>query len=696
MYLELVRRCTKRLKIILQSNIFIGILFLILCLYVFICVKVRKYDSFILENVSEIQAKVLSFSIDGDKLSMILKKEEKISASYYFKSAEEKEYYKQHLSIGVYIKMFGNKSEVFGRTIPNTFHYKNYLYYNRIYFVFSISTFEILDKPIDIFSKFKNFFDARIKSLGDNAYLRAFILGDKTLLDNNAYKEIISNGVSHLFALSGMHLGLVYALLSKIFHKCRFKNGIIYMVLFCYLFVTGFSVSFLRAILFLLFMDFNKRFSLSLSSTKVLFFTATFLLFLEPFYIYNVGFWYTFLVTFSLLFSQSFLENKKKFQKVILVSLITFLFSFPITIFINYEINLFSVLNNIVLVPFISFLVFPLALLTFFIPFLLPIFLFLVRVLEILNSLATLFSFFFIVGKITIVEVLLYYGLLIMGIKFRLKKCFLFLAIFILFLYNKNLFVKNYFDYFLDVGQGDSTLLVAPQNKEVILIDSGGKLVTKKEEYQIRNKEYHVEDTIVQFLKSIRIRKIDLFILTHGDIDHGGYALSIGKKIKIKNIMLNQGEVNSLEQSLLKKFAKVDSYNFRYFQCQTYFTKIYDNENDNSLILRFQINDFSFIFMGDASDVVEHNLLKKYSLTADFLKIGHHGSKTSSSLSFLEQVRPHYAIVSAGRNNMYHHPSKEVVKRLDMLKIPTLNTQEWGTIQIEIYKNRYHFKRTLS
>lgn len=179
-------------------------------------------------------------------------------------------------------------------------------------------------------------------------------------------------------------------------------------------------------------------------------------------------------------------------------------------------------------------------------------------------------------------------------------------------------------------------------------------------------------------------------------MDHGGYALAIGKKIKIKNVLLNQGEVNLLEQSIIKEFSQVNSYASCYFKYQTYSTKMYNNENDNSLITHFQINNFSFLFMGDASSLVEENLLQKYSLTADFLKIGHHGSKTSSSLFFLEQISPHYAIISAGRNNRYHHPSKEVINRLDLLKIPILNTQEKGTIQIEIDKNVYHVKQTLS
>ncbi len=626
---------------------------------------------------------------------MTLKEREEFIANYTIKSAEEKEYLENHLKVGLVLKMTGEKSEILGQTIPNTFDYKKYLYAKRIYFVFKVKSLEILNHPISVFSKFKNIFDERIRKLGDDAYLRAFVLGDKTKMDGEVYDSIVHNGVSHLFALSGMHLSLVYVLLSKLLHKFKYKKVIIYLVLFGYLFLTGFSVSFLRAILFMILLDVNKKFNLGISSIKILFLTATFLLLYEPFFIFQVGFWYTFVITFSLLFSHDLLKDKGKIKQVILVSLITFLFGFPITVYINYEVNLLSILNNILLVPFISTIVFPFALLTFFVPFLLPIFHFFTLFLEWSNHFCLEFAIPFIVGKINLGEVFLYYFLLIFSIHFSFKKGYFFLLLFVCFLYNKNLFDNHYSVYFIDVSQGDSALFVSPRNKEVIMVDTGGKVRNKTEDFQKPIKESSLSKNILLFLKSIRVRKIDLLLLSHGDLDHLGYALDIGESIKIKNVMLNQDKVNLYEKELVQKYKRIVDYNSKAFSFSTYFTGMYDNENDNSIVSKLKIYDYQFLMMGDASKKVEEKLLSQ-NISADFIKLGHHGSKTSSSKDFLEKVNPKYAIISAGRNNLYHHPSKETLNTLETLHIKSLNTQELGTIQIKINKKGYHILSTFT
>ncbi len=686
----------KKLKILLQSNVFYIGLFFFLCLYIFIFTVVIKYETKIPAETKEITAKIVSYSIDGDKLSMILKNEEKISATYYIKSSEEKDTLENTLRIGKTLKLQGEKKEIIGMTIPNTFDYKKYLYYEKIYFSFQITKLEIVDENVGLLNSIKNKVEDRIKKLGNDSYLRAFILGDKTLIDSEQYENIMKNGVSHLFALSGMHLSLIYLLFDKILMKCKWKKPIIYSFLLLYLFITGFSVSFFRAILFLFLVDLNKKFGFSISSLQLLFITAFLLLLFNPFYIYNVGFWYTFVVTFSLLFSNSFLKQKSKWMQGILVSIITFLFSFPISIYLNYEINLLSIFNNVLLVPFISTFVFPFALITFLFPFFLPIFQFFVFLLEKMNACFAGFAIPLIIGKINLIDVLFYYVVLVLTIEFRSKKMFGVLFLLVFFFYNKNLFVNQYEVYFLDVGQGDSALFVAPQNKEVIMIDTGGSVTYPKKEFQVRNKEFNLGDNLVTFLKSIRVRKIDLLIITHGDKDHLGYASTIGQDIKIKHIMLNKGLLNEEEKKLKERWEQVEDYQAKYFDLQTFFLKIYDNENDNSILAKIKIYNQTFLMMGDASSKVEEDFMKKYNVTSTFLKLGHHGSNTSSSLAFLKKVHPKYAIISSGRNNRYHHPSKETLEKLNQLKIPFYNTQEVGTIEIQINESSFHIKKMLA
>lgn len=508
----------KRLKIILQSNQFYLFFFLFLAFYVLFFTKIIRYQTKYPDTTKEIIGKIVSYSIDGDKLSLIIKSKEKITATYYIQSEEEKLELTNTLKIGMKLKLIGEKKEILGRTIPNTFNYKSYLYHEKIYFCFTISKIEIFDNSIGVLNSIKNKLDERIKRIGNNAYLRAFVLGDKTLIDNEEYENIKKNGVSHLFALSGMHLSLLYLFFDKILKKRKYKKGIIYLILLLYLYCTGCSISFSRAILFLFLLDSNKKWNLKISKIKILFLTAFFLLLFNPFIIYNIGFWYTFVVTFSLLFCNNFLNNRKKGVQIILVSTITFLFSLPISIYLNYEINLLSIFNNILLVPFISTFIFPLALFSFLFPIFLPIFQFFIQILEKLNFLFVNIELPIVFGKISLLEVFVCYLFLILGFLLKYKKIFVFLFLFLVFLYNKNLFQRDYSVYFLDVGQGDATLFVAPKNKEVILIDTGGSIKTQKNEYQKRNKEFDLADNIVLFLKSKRIRKIDLLLITHGGV----------------------------------------------------------------------------------------------------------------------------------------------------------------------------------
>lgn len=655
-----------------------------------------KYSSTFDDNTTEIKAKVESFSIDGDKLSLHLKEREKFIATYTIASATEKEFLLNNLKIGLILKLNGEKSEVLGNTIPNTFNYKEYLQHQKIYFVFKIMKLEILEENLDIFSKIKNAVNNRIIVLGNNSYLRAFILGDKSEIDQEQYQYILANGISHLFALSGMHLSLIYMLLSKLLHKLKHKKVFIYLFLFLYLIITGFSISFLRAVLFIILLDVNNILKWNISKIKILFLIAFLLLIYNPFYIYNVGFWYTFIVTFSLLFCNFLICNKNNFFQIVLVSIITFLFSAPISIYINYEINLMTILNNILFVPFISIVVFPLALISFVFPIILPIFNFCVLILEKGNVLFMQFAIPLIFGKIQIIDILIYYFLLIILIKLRLKIIFCFFFLFILFLYNKNIFDTNYYVYFIDVGQGDSALFVSPKNKEVIMIDTGGSITYTKKEYQIRNKEFNLSQNLILFLKSMRIRKIDLLLLTHGDLDHLEYAIDIGNIIPFKKVMINQGEINEEEQKIIDKYKRVLSYQSKMFNYENIVLKVYDNENDNSILTKIKIYDYTFLMMGDVSKTVENDLLEKYKVSVDFLKLGHHGSKTSSSYSFLKGINPKYAIISAGRNNRYNHPSSETINNLNQLKITTLNTQNLGTIQIKISKKGFHIIPTLS
>jgi len=134
----------------------------------------------------------------------------------------------------------------------------------------------------------------------------------------------------------------------------------------------------------------------------------------------------------------------------------------------------------------------------------------------------------------------------------------------------------------------------------------------------------------------------------HGDYDHMGEAITLANNIKINKVIFNCGQYNDLEQELIKV---LDKKKIKYYSCinelnidknKLYFlqTKIYDNENDNSNVIYTELNNYKFLFMGDASSTTEKEILRKYNLpNIDVLKVGHHGSKTSSSKEFIVQVK---------------------------------------------------------
>lgn len=682
----------KKLKIILQSNYLYFILFIFIAFYCLFFTKIIKYESNY-NTQNHFTGVIEAFKIDGNKLSLTLKNKETVVGSFYFKTEEEKKYYENNLSLGKTLEVEYTKNITLGNTIPNTFNYEKYLYNNHIYLSMKIQKITIKDAKINFLFKIKNSFIKRIDN--KSPYLNAFILGDKTNINDEEKNIIKENGVSHLFALSGMHLSLVYMFLKKILKKVKIKNIIIYTILFLYLAITGFSISFLRAIIFTLLLDLNKYFKLNISKFKILFLTAFLILLLDPFDLYNVGFLYTFIITFSV-FLISNKKYKNKLGEIFFVSLTTFLFSLPITIYLNYEINILSILANVVLVPFVSTVVFPVALISFFITPLIPLFNILINILDKLNVILYSSKIMLIFGSINILEIIIYYLFLIL-LYLSKRKIFGILIFFLLiFIYNKNIFDNNYYVYILDVGQGSSNLLVSPKKREAIMIDTGGLVKFKTKDWQEKKvSDDYVIKNVVQFLKSIRVRKINHLIFTHGDADHVSYSTYLFKHFKVKSCLLNDGEKNALEKDI-EENCHINNYNSKYFNYKFIKTKIYDNENDNSIVTFFDIYNHKFLFMGDASIKVEEEIMKKENLKTDYLILGHHGSKTSSSLEFLKFLKLKYGLISSGRNNLYHHPSREVIEILEKLKIKHLNTQDVGTIEIKINKTSCNIKGILA
>ena len=174
-----------------------------------------------------------------------------------------------------------------------------------------------------------------------------------------------------------------------------------------------------------------------------------------------------------------------------------------------------------------------------------------------------------------------------------------------------------------------------------------------------------------------------------------GEAINLVENFKIEKVIFNCGEFNELEQNLIKV---LDKKKIKYYSCikelnvdknKLYFlqTKEYDNENDNSNVIYTEINGYKFMFMGDAGVEVEEDLIEKYNLQdIDILKVGHHGSKTSSGKEFIDETNPKYSIISVGKNNRYGHPNDSVLDNLEDSKI--YRTDQDGSIMFKIKNNK--------
>ncbi len=237
----------------------------------------------------------------------------------------------------------------------------------------------------------------------------------------------------------------------------------------------------------------------------------------------------------------------------------------------------------------------------------------------------------------------------------------------------------------IDVDQGDSTILYL--NNQTIVIDTGGKR---------QNPDSITNNIIIPFLKSKGLNSIQTLIISHGDYDHMGEAINLVENFKVEKVIFNCGEFNDLEKELIKI---LDKKKIKHYSCikelnidknKLYFlqTKEYDNENDNSNVIYTELDDYKFMFMGDASSTTEHEILNEYNLpNIDVLKVGHHGSNTSSSKEFIEEINPKYSIISVGKNNRYGHPNKEVLENLKKSKI--YRTDKQGSIMFKIKKDKF-------
>ena len=603
-------------------------------------------------------------------------------------------YYEQiDYKIGDEIKVEGKLEQPSTNTFFNLFSYKKYLKSKKINYIFKSSKIELIKKNQKLKYKIKNNLIKHIETYMTRNYLKTFILGETEEIKDDVIKSYQINGISHLFAISGMHLSLFSTILLYILKRIKIKENISYIIIIMFFiffaFIANYSPSIIRSLILYILLSINKILKLNLKTIYLIIIDLIILLLYNPFYVYNIGFLYSFTVSTTLILCNNIIKKYKHYlSKLLITSTISFITSIPITISNYFEINLLTPIINLIFVPLISFIIFPISLITLIIKPLDNILLILTNILEQLSQIIEKIKINIVLSNITWYVVIFYYILIFILIKgIKQKKIIKVIPLIILIIIHTNIkkIISKPIITILDVGQGDSTLLEL-QNNKTILIDTGG--ISNSNSSIIKNKT-------IPYLKSRGIKKINHLVITHGDFDHMGEAINLVNNFKVEKVIFNCGEYNDLEQELIKV---LDKKKIKYYSCikelnidnnKLYFlqTKEYDNENDNSNVIYTEIDGYKFMLMGDAGVEKEKDVLDKYNISnIDILKVGHHGSKTSSSENFIDKMNPKYSIISVGKNNRYGHPNKEVLNNLDNSKI--YRTDQDGSIMFKIKNNK--------
>ena len=651
----------KKLRHILQSKHLIKIITIIIFIITLLYTNYYPFKSKYTKDDKEFIGIVTKYEVKEDKITIEIKAKEKLLITYKY---QDKEF--NNLSYGDKIKVKGTLITPSKNTNQNTFNYQKYLYYKKIYYLVEATSINKIANNNNYLYTIKNTLYQKINKLKSSNYIKTLLFCDNTL--SKEIKESYRiNGISHLFSVSGMHINffvsIIYLYLNKITYNKRIKYLITNIFIITYLILFP-SSSLLRSAVMSILYSINYLLKLKIKKIDILLLTLGVSLLINPFIIYDLGYIYSYTITFFLVLSSSTLKKKNKINKIIYISFLSFLVSIPITIYNSYEINIISILLNIILVPIISIIILPLTIITYIFPILDSILYLFTNTLETISLFISKINITKIIfPKPSLLIIVLYY--IIFLLSYQNKKYFYLNIILLIIIYISPYLNSNFEVVMFEVGEADCHLIKYPYNKNTILIDTG------KNEYKIKNE-------VIPYLKSIGIKKIDYLIITHGDEDHIGGSITLINNFQVKNVILNKGTFTDLEKELIKNLNKkkipyqinINKINLSNHTIYLLNNTKYNNENDNSIITYFTYQKYKFLHMGDASITTEDNLLENYNLNnISILKVGHHGSNTSSSKDFISQINPSISLISVGENNIYHHPNKEVINNLSKSRI---------------------------
>lgn len=396
-----------------------------------------------------VEGYIHSLKIDGNKLSILMIGKEKVLINYYFDTPEGKDKYA--LKLGDTIRVDGEMTVPKDNTVFNLFNYKKYLYRNAIFYIMKAERVTKVHNNTKIRYTIKQKISSYIDGIGkSSSYIKALVIGDDDDFNNEVNKSYQFNGVSHLFAISGSHISFLAVIILWFLKKIRIEENkryyIVIVFLFFYMFLTDYAGSVVRAVVFFIVLAVNKMYYFNIKTINVLQLSLFIMLLSKPSLLYDIGFQFSFLISLYLIMYQSLIAKYNNYLKqTFIISLIAFLAGIPICINNFFQINLLSPFINVFFVPYVSFLLFPLAFICLVLPFLDSILFILSNVLEYISlSLSHIKIGEIILSKPSLLVFLIYYIVITLCIHKMMHKRYLyFLLLMLMIIVHTNI---NYFN----------------------------------------------------------------------------------------------------------------------------------------------------------------------------------------------------------------------------------------------------------
>lgn len=548
-------------------------------------------------------------------------------------------------------------------------------------------------------------------------YIQTMLFNQSHAIAGDALDAYRGIGLLHLFSISGMHIQLLLAQLRfillrmKVSHETTDKLLIGFLI--AYGVLTGWGIGVFRAICTHFILLMGKITGHRVEAKDAFALTLMIAVFYNPLLIYSASFQLSYLLAGVLYFVAPVSAEWKMnglMKDICLTALMT-LASFPVVAYHFFEVSWLGIFVNVIFSFFFSWLLFPLFWLLFFAVLFFPGAPLLGVLCAVSDKLLSLLETFagaaadldfasLVTGRPPAVYFALV-GIALVLLLLSVEKkqrdirvlCFLVAAVG-LFSFAHQLTPSGKV-VMLDVGQGDAILIITPFHRRAVLIDTGGVIIFEKETWRVRETATTAGEKLVSILKAEGVKKLDMVFLTHADQDHVGSLRELAEGLPIEAVYFPKGAEgnaafaavlldlqNRKQVGLYPLLGKADLR----IDADLVFRILSplapgEGGNEDSLVIQTSIGGLDWLFTGDLGEEGEDLLMRTYpDLKADILKIGHHGSATSSSEGFLDHIQPELALISAGKANRYGHPDAEILERLEMRNIPIFRTDRQGAV----------------